>query len=456
MRLLWVLLFCCSFAFGQNCRPEALENDKRLMTAGEFKGAALLNKLESLIKELETLSKVPYKGAQKNAMKYCLKIKDQLFQKLMVRPEPSIQENASFQATLAAFYRLHNDMQTALIYIDRAVEIEPRNLSLLIQNLKLFDETHKIELKEIADKPIALNETKRIFEEYSKRAGRIAEHPEATKPLAIKALTSQAKIAEALKNPTQEMQYWDKIITLDPTNDAAHQKRFQYFISKQLVTDSIEAMKRMTRYNIANDNNWNDFLLMLAEAEKWNDLISWTNKAPDKVIASKPDYKINLARAYIELTRIKDAQKIMATLPTQLKGKAATLALQNRSRLAEDNADQLKAEGRLSEALDEYKKALKNSPRPLSIKEKISLLIYEYRKGLKFSPAEATRVDLEEVVQLLEQSVYKTEITSSLFGIYLHSLKIIEKPTELKRACTRFKEIYPELIRAKAYISYCQ
>ncbi len=456
MRIFLTLIFVAGLAHGQNCSPEAIQKEKELLAAGEFRGPALLSKLEGLIKELKILANSKYSGAQKNAMKYCLKIKDQLFQKLMLRPEPSIQENASFQETVAEFYKLHGDLPSAMIYMDRAVQIEPKNLSILIKNLQLYAEAQNIQLKEIADKPIAVAETKRVFEEFSRRAARVSEHPEASKTLAIETLTYQANVARALKNFPQEMQLWEKIIVIDPRNKDAHQKRFNYFISKNLTIDAIEAMKRMTRDKIESSQNWTDFLQLLATSEKWNDYISWTNKAPAPLISSKPEIKIRLARAYLELNRKEEAEKIMKETPKNLKGEAEKLAQQNIARLREYEADELKAQGRLSEALDEYKKALPHSPRPLTLKEKISLLIYEYRKGLNFKPIEGTRADLEEVISLLNHSVYKTELKSTLFGIYLHSLKLIERNAELTKACTRFKEIYPELLRGKDYISYCQ
>jgi len=456
MRIILTLIFVAGLAHGQNCSPEAIQNEKELLAAGEFRGPALLSKLEGLIKELKILANSKYSGAQKNAMKYCLKIKDQLFQKLMLRPEPSIQENASFQETVAEFYKLHGDLASSMIYMDRAVQIEPKNLSILIKNLQLFAEAQNIQLKEIADKPIAIAETKRVFEEFARRAARVSDHPEASKELALETLTYQANVARALKNFPQEMQIWEKVIVMDPLNKAAHQKRFSYFVSKSQSIDAIESMKRMTRDKLESTQNWTDFLHLLANSEKWNDYISWTNKAPAALITSKPEFRIRLARAYLELNRKEEAEKIMKDTPKNLKGDAGKLAQQNIARLREFEADELKAQGRLSEALDEYKKALPHSPRPLTLKEKISLLIYEYRKGLNFKPLEATRADLEEVVSLLSHSVYKTELKSTLFGIYLHSLKLIERGTELNKACARFKEIYPELLRSKDYISYCQ
>lgn len=456
MRIILTLIFVASFAHGQNCSPEAIQKEKELLSAGEFRGPALLSKLEGLIKELKILANSDYKGAQKNAMKYCLKIKDQLFQKLMLRPEPSVQENASFQETVAEFYKLHGDLPSAMIYMDRAAQLEPKNLSILIKNLQLYAEAQNIQLKEIADKPIAVAETKRVFEEFSRRAAKVSEHPEASKALAIEALTYQANVARALKNYPQEMQFWEKVIVIDPLNKGAHQKRFSYFVSKGQSADAIESMKRMTRDKLDSTQNWTDFLQLLATTEKWNDYISWNKKAPAPLLKSKPEFNIYLTRAYLEVNRKDEAEKIMKTTPKNLKGSAGDLAQQNIARLREYEADELKSQGRLSEALDQYKKALPHSPRPLTLKEKISLLIYEYRKGLNFKPIEATRTDLEEVISLLNHSVYKTELKSTLFGIYLHSLKLIERNSELNKACLRFKEVYPELLRAKDYISYCQ
>src|SRR5687767_10538784 len=131
-RLLGLLLLGFTFlAQAQNCSPESLEHDHKQMVAGEFKGQALLSKLESLLRELKTLSDTRYEGALKNAMKHCLAVKDALFQKLMLRPEPSVQENSSFQETIAEFYKLHNDPKSALLHLDRALQLNPKNLALL-------------------------------------------------------------------------------------------------------------------------------------------------------------------------------------------------------------------------------------------------------------------------------------------------------------------------------------
>jgi tetratricopeptide (TPR) repeat protein len=374
----------------------------------------------------------------------------------MVRPEPSIQENAAFQETVADFYKLHGDPQLALIYIDRAIQINPKSLSVLIKNLHIFSQAKDIELRELGDKPIASTEAQRLLEEYSRRSTKIIEHPDATKAMKVEGLSYQANIARELKNFPLEMQTLNKIIDIDPSNKEAHQRRFEYFISKGLSSDAIESMKRITRDKLDSHKNWNAFLELLFNADKWEDLISWSNKAPAQLLSANPEIRIRLTRAYLELGRVKEAKKIMPLAPQNLSAKSAKLAEQNLSRLREIEADKLKEEGRLSEALDEYKTALKTSPRPLTVKEKISLLIYEYRKGLDFKPIEATQKDLTEVVNLLEDSVYKTELKSNLFGIYFHSVKLTKASDKLKRACARFKELYPELLRTKDYISYCQ
>lgn len=456
MRFLVFTFLISATAYAQNCGPEVIEHEKKLLKAGEYQGSALLSKMESLIKEMNALSKTRFEGAQKNAMKHCLKHKDQLFQKLMVRPEPSIQENAAFQETVADFYLLHADPQSALIYIDRAVQLNPKSLSLLIKNLQIYSDANDIELREIADKPIAKNEVQRLFEEYIKRSARITDHPDASKTVKIEGLRYQAMVARALKNFTQEMQLLERLLGVEPRNNEAHQRRLEYFLSKGLMADATETMKRLTREKMDSPKNWVQFLEGLFVSEKWEELINWSNKAPTGLLAANPDIKIRIARAYLELSRINDAEKIMREAPKNLKGKSLRLAQQNNSRLKEIEADKLKDEGRLSEALDEYKTALKASPRPLTVKEKISLLIYEYRKGLSFKPQEATQKDLSEVVTLLEDSVYKTELKSNLFGIYLHSAKFIGSQGKLQRGCARFKEVYPELIRGKDYISYCQ
>lgn len=458
MRLVLIFsLITLSVAHSQNCRLEAIENDKKLFIAGEFKGQAMLTKMQSLVKEIKTLSSVKYSGAQKNAMRFCLQAKDGLFQELMLRPDPEIQDNPYFQETMAEYKLLHEDFQEALGHIDHAIRINPKDLSLLLKNLHIYARANKVSLEEIADKPLAKSETERIFSEISRRSARIIEHPDTTKELALEGLGYQARIAKALNKPEQEMMYLEKIIALDPNNLRAHQRRLEYFVSTNQITSAIETMRKMSRDKLATDKNWEAFLILLSKLERWDDFVSWTQRAPNSLIESQIELKMRLARAYLELGRSKDAEKIMQNLPKDTKGTALTIAKENRARLHELTADSYKQEGRLSEALDEYKKALAGgAPRPLTVKEKISLLIYEYRKGLNFKPIEATQKDLQEVISLLKDSVYKTELKSNLFTIYFHSLEFNSQLNELKKACERFKKVYPELLKSKDYLKYCQ
>lgn len=456
MRFLLCALLLSYAASAQNCSPENLEAEKRKLNAGDYQKKALLEKLQGLAREIHTLSTAKYEEAQKNAMRHCLQEKDILFQTLMNRPEPTIQDSAAYQEVMSDFYRLHHDPRQALVHMEAAVKINSKSIPLLVKDFKLFQEVEGIQLKELSGKPIAVEENKRVLIELSRRAERIATHPQAGKAYVIDALTHQAVVAKLLKNFPQEMQYWEKILAIDPRNVTALQNRFTYYYAKKQIPETTETMRRLVRDSIATDENWIQFLGMLAANEKWEELTSWTKRSPEKLAGQRPELLGHMARAQIELGRKAEAERIMAQLPKKLTGKAAELAAGNQARLREIDADTLRAQGRLSEALDEYKQALPASPRPLSVKEKMSHLIYEYRKGLNFLPAEGTRADLEEVTKLLETSVYQTELKSNLFSIYLHSLSLLKKPAELAKACTRYRELYPELVRSKDYQPYCQ
>jgi tetratricopeptide (TPR) repeat protein len=450
--LVGILFGFLNQSFAQNCSPEALERDQKSTESGDFKGQVLLGKLETLMREMQTLANSKYESGQKRAIRHCLVVKDQLFQKLMVRNDAGIQDNANFQETVADFYKFHKDHASALERADIALKISPKSLPLLIKTFQFYADSQNVQLKELKGKPIAEPEKQRVLLEISRRADLIVNHPEASKELMVDALTHQAWIAKTLKNFPQEMTYWEKVLTIDPKNQFALQNRFAYFSSKGLVKETIETMKRLFKENLATNDNWIKFLDLLFNSEQWQELISWKSKVPKTLLDAHPAIQCAIARAHLELGQKDEAQKIMQNIPA-LKGKAALLAEQNHSRLRELEADALKSEGRLSEALDEYKKALPASPRPLSLKEKISLLIYEYRKGLNFKPIEATKKDLQEVVTLLEKSVYQTELKSSLFAIYLHSLQFTGK--SLNEACERYKSIYPELLHSKDYLNYC-
>ena len=147
----------------------------------------------------------------------------------------------------------------------------------------------------------------------------------------------------------------------------------------------------------------------------------------------------------MDSSRSTEAQSIMKDINPNTLQSSKAIYEENLSLITEINADQLQKDGRLSEALDEYKKALKTSPRKLTVLEKISYLIYNYRKGLDFKPQEATTQDLKEVAQLLEDSAFQTELKSTLFEVFLHSLRFIKDNEKLSKACLRFRSLYPTL-----------
>lgn len=316
------MLLASFLGSAQDCSPDSLEYDQKVMEAGEFKGQALQLKLESLIKELKILTTANYEDVQRNTMKHCLAMKEKLFQGLMVRAEPGIQENVSFQETISDFYKLHNDSHSALIYLDRALKTSPQSLPLIVKSFQLFSDFENVQLKDLAGKPLAIAENAEVLQEISRRAEKVAMHPDSNKALVIDAITHQAWVAHILKNSPQEMQYWEKILTLDPKHLQAHQSRLEYFISTGQVPMAIESMKKMLRENLATQINWKGFLNLLFTSGKCEAFVNWYKKAPMEFVANSSGLQHQLARCYIELGQKSEAEEIMKEVD-RTKGKVS-------------------------------------------------------------------------------------------------------------------------------------
>lgn len=448
-----------ALAHAQQCSPDYLEADDRRMKAGEYRSKVLVTKLQELMKEIKILSTTPVTDStQRKPMEHCRSKKSEMFQTMMTqaqRIDPDVLEDAGFQEVNGDFYALSGNHTVALGHYDRALKANPQSLQLRVKSLFEFIVVENLRLDKFTNKLIKKSEKPRVFQELAERAAKVSDHPDANKATVIEAFLFQATAAQNLGNDTGEMTIWEKVLAVDPKNEMATRNRWHYFVSKQQIPEVTVELRRLIRNEQIKPEDWVAYLQLLAQAKKFDEYISWIKKMPAPIGESYPIVRAYLARAYLVLGRRSEAEAVTNTLPSKLTGKAAFIAAQNHSILLEIQGDDLKKQNRLSEALDAYKTALKTSPNPLTINEKISLLIYEYRKKLNFQPLAATITDLKEVVDLLEKSAFETELKSDLFEIFLHSAKLT-KSSALAKACNRYQELYPNLITGKAYQNYCR
>ncbi len=453
--------FLLSFFFltslkAQNCTPEVIFQETQDFQANMFKGTRLIEKIESIVNDLKKINQIiPKEKSEKIALKSCLKKKEKLFSNLIDRADSSLTEKPEYHEILGDFFSLKKEIQAALNSYDKALEFESKNLRLLEKSYASFIALHKINPDKISEINTQTQQFRNTLEEAARRAQKVSEHPNAPIGFTIHYLIYQALIARSLLQTQKELLLWEKISTLIPQNAEFIRARLKALMKINDLKLILSEFNKLHRQNLTNPNDWEVILGFLTNNNYHQEFLTFYNKASDEFKQTHPALKVFMIRSMIELGRIPEAKEILKSINFKMKAPFSKLDEQNRSRLNELDADDLKKQNRLSEALDLYKKALVFSPNPLTIKEKISLLIYEYRKSLNFMPLEATQKDLEEVTELLYKSAFETELKSNLFQIYLHSLKFTQNTKILPRACLRFIQLYPPEKNKSSYKDNC-
>ena len=428
----------------------------RRFSNNEFQGIILQRKLESLMQEIQTLSHVTYsEESQKGPIANCLKKKDELFNDLSNLANSNTKDSPDYLEVMGDYFFFKNRLNTALINYDRAVDLNPKSFPLLIKAYNTFVAFYKLNLNRASEINTQSQEVRTALEGAAKRAQKISEHPDSTKRYTIEHLFYQALIAQSLSQYQKEIDLWEKITNLDPQNIYALRSRLKALLKRNELTASLREFNKLIRQNVDTPQDWEAVLGFLVNNNFHQEFFSWYKKAPSEFKEKHPALKIFQIRSLIELGRVAEAKELLQSINFKIKEPLAKVDKQNKSRIAETDADEFKKQGRLSEALDYYKKALLFSPNPLTVKEKISLLIYEYRKSLNFKPLEATQKDLQEVTELLYKSAFETELKSNLFEIYINSLHLTQNSKTLKKACPRFIQLYPEQKNQSFYKDNC-
>lgn len=453
---LFLLMFFLLPLKAQNCNPEMIFQETQDFQANMFKGTRLIEKLESLVNDMKSINqKTPSDKSQKIAFKSCLKKKEKLFYNLNDRIDSSLSEKPEYHEILGDFFSLKNETQNALSSFDRALEFESKNLRILEKAYLSFIKLHKINPDKISEINFKTLQLRNALDEAARRAQKISEHPNAPIGFTIHYLIYQALIARSLSQTQKEILLWERISNLIPQNAEIIRNRLTALFKINDLKLILSEFNKLFRQNLANTNDWEQILGFLTNNNFHQEFLTLYNKAPEDFKETHPALKIFIIRSMIELGRVPEAKDLLKTINFKIKAPFSKLDEQNKARINEFDADDLKKQQRLSEALDLYKKALIFSPNPLTIKEKISLLIYEYRKSLHFMPPEATQKDLEEVTELLYKSAFETELKTNLFEIYLHSLKFTQNTKILQKACPRFIQLYPQEKNRKAYKDNC-
>ncbi len=435
------------------CDPATFSNDNSNLLNNEYKNEInLQNKLLSLLREMRDISNATFSDeSEKAPLKDCLKKKETLFLHLFERTNQNMQDKPLYYEIMGDFFSLKKQNDKALSSYDQALSKSSRNLALLIKAYESYTATHGINLNNIANINTQSYKIRLVLEEASRRARKISEHPEAHKKYALEHLYYQALIAQSLSQFDKETLLWEKILTLNPKDSFAIRCRLKVFFIQKDSPNIQKEFNKLVRHGFDDSKDWEQTLGFLVNNNYHQEFITLYKKSPDEFKRKHPALKIFLTRSMLDLGRVPEAKELLKEIDFKISAPFSKIDSQNKARINELDADDFKKQDRLSEALDLYKKALSSSPNPLTVKEKISLLIYEYRKSLNFKPAEATQKDLQEVTELLYKSAFETELKSSLFEIYLHSLNLTQNTKTLQKACLRFVQLYP---KEKNKISY--
>ncbi len=457
-RLLFLLIiFFQKFLLAGICDPETFAQDDANLLTNEFRNEiAIQNKLLSLLREMQKLSQVTFSDeSEKAPIKACLKKKETLFHKLNERAKNIMQYNPLFYEINGDYSSFKNYPDQALKNYDQALKADPKNLGLLIKAYENFTLAFGINLKNISDINTKSEKTRIALEKAAIRARKISEHPGASKNYALEHLYYQALIAQSLIQTEKEISLWEKILSLNPKDSFAIRSRLKSFLNQKDAFKIQKEFGTLVRQNFDNPKDWEQVLGFLANNQYHQEFITLYKKSSDDFKHKHPALKIFLIRSMLNQGRLTEAKEMLQTINFKILAPFSKIDKENKSRINEFEADELKKQDRLSEALDLYKKSLNDSPNPLTIKEKISLLIYEYRKSLNFKPAEATKKDLQEVTELLEKSAFQTELKSNLFEIYIHALTLTQNTKDLKKACLRFIQLYPQEKNKNSYKDNC-
>ena len=452
-----LLIFCQKILLAGICDPQTFDQDDANLFTNEFNNKITLqNKLISLLREMQALSKASFSDeSEKAPIRDCLKKKEELFLKLNERAGKMIQDSPSFNEITGDFFLFKKNPEQALRFYDQALKNEAKNLNILIKAYESFTLANQINLKNISEIKTNSEKTRIALEEAAKRAKKITEHPNAQKIYALEHLYYQALIAQSLLQSEKELSLWENILSLNPKDSFAIRSRIKIFLVQKNASQAQIEFNKLVRQSLDNSKDWEDILCFLVNNNYDQDFMTLYKKSLDEFKEKHPALKIYLIRSLLNLGRLAEAKEILQSINFKVLAPLSKINEENKARINELDADELKKQARLSEALDLYKKSLTFSPNPLTIKEKISLLIYEYRKSLNFKPADASQKDLEEVTELLYKSAFETELKGNLFKIYLHSLNLIKNQKILQKACLRFIQLYPEEKNKNSYKDNC-
>jgi len=124
----------------------------------------------------------------------------------------------------------------------------------------------------------------------------------------IESLFFDATKAEMLENPEEASRIFEKLLSLDPENSAAHYKIAGIQIKQNKIAEALKHSKKATKFGKDNYYYWLQYAQLLEDNKEWKEAIKSYRYLVDH-FPEQQQYRLSIAQIYIRNGKVKEAVK---------------------------------------------------------------------------------------------------------------------------------------------------
>lgn len=437
--LVLISYFLSPHSFAQNCDQTYLETEKKNAQNARMSPSNVALTINNLRKELMLIDlQIKKDPTLSNYLQNCRQEKIDTVRNHSKFANEATRENPEFNKALGEYFFYRKQYKDAKELFDKASREEENNFYSLHRAYQAYSlawnrETYNI--SEFEQIPRQVEFTREALQ----RLNRIIEHPDADPVNLVDALQSRALIYHNEEMSEKERQDWERVLRLNPKHQVALEELAKYYTKFKMYNEAINTLKNLVSSDSLTPVTYELLLKSFLELDKNTELLLYSRKATEK-FPKELNFKAYYARALFNSNRLKESEEENTALLNQ--DPKNPLAIQTSALILEKKADiWLKEETKFAYALDAYNQALQLYPRQ-SLKEKMARVLYEYRKGLKFQPLEATKIDLTQAIDLLDEYINEKNISEETLSLYINSAYPAQEYSKGEKACQKYFDLY--------------
>ncbi len=422
------------------CDPTYLRQQD-LRTRETMARDARLGEMEILLMEFQSLKNIGTQHLEvpKSFIERCLKEKEKTFLAHTTKADSSAAHTNRFEVLCAKFQEERNDSRAALLHYAAATRFDPKDWESQQRGFRLFK---RLELDPLIQK-IQNGESPREREELFRKARTqstlLLQNPQTPKTAKVEIHAFWAQVLSVEGKEAEAMEEWKKLLLLDPKHLGALRKLAQFEFSRNRFSEARSYLEVLVAQKIREQDIYLKLLDIQLNSGAFQEALLSSREALT-LFPQSLELKASLAAALFGVERVDEARQLNNEVLA--KNPKIPRARSTASQWFEKEGDRWSHEKLFGKALAEYSESLKWDKKNPSLRLKMATLIYNFRRADNFPQDEASRKDMDQVLDLLESEIVKEGVTAAQIEIYISAAPHSTHPSRGTRACDEYKKIF--------------